>query len=162
MQIRKMTEADVLQVAAIERVSIENPWSKKGFSDALLLDNTCYLAAEEQGEIIGYCGYYRSFEEADIVNVAVAPAYRRRQIGRRLLQSLISYGISQGVTAFTLEVRVSNTPAIALYESLGFRTEAVRRRFYQNPEEDACLMWKRTEAAGSRFSENAKNGSNSQ
>lgn len=154
MQIRRMTEADVLQVAEIERICIENPWSEKGFRDALSLDNTYYLVAEEQGEIAGYCGYYRSFEEADIVNVAVAPSHRRKQIGRRLLESLIANGTAQGITAFTLEVRASNLPAIALYRSLDFQTEAIRKRFYQNPEEDACLMWKRVK--------NTSGGSNSQ
>ncbi len=145
MRIRKMTPADTDQVCAIEQDVFSDPWSRQGFLDALAMKDTCYLVAEEAGRICGYCGYYRSFEEADIVNVAVAPERRRQKIGRAMLLRLIEEGLRQGVRDFTLEVRVGNKAAVSLYRSLGFRTEGIRKGFYDKPKEDAYLMWLRYE-----------------
>lgn len=143
MKIREMTPADTMQVWAIEQAVFSDPWSRQGFLDALAMKGNRYLVAEEDGVICGYCGYYRSFEEADIVNVAVAPSYRRRGIGKAMLEQLLLEGHTQGVRGFTLEVRAGNKAAISLYHSLGFRTEGVRKDFYEKPKEDALLMWLR-------------------
>ena len=145
MQIRRVREDDLEQMVLLERELFKEPWTKEGFADALRMGGNLYLAAaDESGEVLGYCGYYRSFTEADITNVAVARKHQRKGVGRALLQRLIEEGRSEGVEDFTLEVRRSNRPAIALYESLGFETEGFRPRFYSMPVEDAAIMWLRT------------------
>ena len=89
------------------------------------------------------------FEEGDISNVAVLPEHRGRGISRKMLELLMREAREDGVQAFTLEVRAGNAIAVNLYESLGFRTEGVRPRFYDDPVEDALIMWQRpqTDAA---------------
>ena len=103
------------------------------------------MAAEIDGEIAGYCGFYQSLEEAEITNVAVKRQFQRRGIGRKLLLELMRLGKEQGAFAFTLEVRVSNLPAIRLYESLGFVSFGIRPDFYEKPKENALIMWRHWE-----------------
>lgn len=142
MEICSMTEQDLNQVVTLEQQIFSVPWTRQGFLDALKRNDTCYLVAKEQGEICGYCGFYQSFEEADIVNVAVAPKYRQRGIGRKLLEQLLFAGRQKGVQRFLLEVRISNVPAIALYTSMGFALDGTRKGFYDKPKEDAYLFSK--------------------
>ena len=99
-------------------------------------------------KIVGMCGVKKIFEEGDISNVAVHPAYRGRGISRQMLERLMREAREDGVTAFTLEVRAGNYPAIRLYESYGFRTEGIRPRFYDDPVEDGLVMWLRSPAGG--------------
>ena len=94
-------------------------------------------------KIVGMCGVKKIFEEGDISNVAVHPDYRGRGISRQMLDMLMREAREDGVTAFTLEVRAGNRPAICLYESYGFRTEGIRPRFYEDPVEDGLVMWLR-------------------
>lgn len=143
--IRKMKKEDLGQVAAIEKRLFSTPWSQEGFADSLAQDNTIYLVAEEShtGKIAGYCGLYRMYDEADITNVAVDVPFRRRHLAQELIRELLKQGAGQGVAAFTLEVRKSNYPAIALYEKEGFQAVGIRTGFYQKPTEDAVIMWKR-------------------
>lgn len=143
IQIREMLDSDLDQVAEIETGIFSEPWSRKGFADSLSLGDTLYLTALERERVAGYCGLLRSFEEADITNVAVAEEFRNRGIGRKLLQTLLEKGRGAGIERFTLEVRASNLPAIHLYESLGFETAGVRKDFYRKPKEDALIMWSR-------------------
>lgn len=140
--IRRMCEADVDLVAVIEADCFSQPWSRQGFLDALQMDSTRYLVAECDGTICGYCGYYRSFEEAEIVNVAVAKNSRRKKLAYELLCRLLEEGEAEGVSGFFLEVRAHNEPAIALYKKLGFQEVGVRKGFYEQPREDALLMQK--------------------
>ncbi len=149
IRIRRMQPADAAQAAQIEQHCFTDPWSAQAFLDSLALPYTCFFVAEVPEKIAGYCGSYISYDEAEIVNVAVAENERKKGIGRRLLLELLGNNAARGVTAFTLEVRVSNTPAIVLYQSLGFQIEGIRRRFYENPVEDAYVMGKRLPDAGS-------------
>lgn len=141
--IRLMEERDLEQVAAIDKKYFSMPWSENAFSDSLKLSHTLYVVAETEGRIAGYCGCYQLLEEAEIVNVAVDEAYRGRGIGRKMLTELMRIGLERGAFAYTLEVRVSNTPAIRLYESLGFESVGIRKNFYEKPVEDAMIMWRR-------------------
>lgn len=100
-------------------------------------------------KLAGYCGSYCSRDEAEIVCVAVEKCLRRKGLGRRMLLRLLESSTAMGVTAFTLEVRASNAAAIALYQSLGFQMEGIRRRFYENPVEDAYVMVRRLPETGS-------------
>ncbi len=95
------------------------------------------------GRILGYCGLIRSFDEADITNVTVHEDCRRLGIGRRMLEELLKEGHDMGIKNFSLEVRASNEAAFSLYRKLGFSQEGLRKNFYDNPVEDARILWLR-------------------
>jgi len=141
MMIRKMTEADLSDVCSIEQETFSEPWSEEDFRNSLLEEKNGYLVAEIDNKIVGYCGCWGIAGEGDIYNVAVKKEYQRQQIGRSLLTKLIEISMERGITAFTLEVRASNAPAIQLYESLGFEQAGIRKDFYSKPKEDAVIMW---------------------
>ena len=141
LEITEMKREDIPAVAALEREIFSMPWSENGFLSALSSSDTLYLTARADGRVIGYCGLLQSFDEADITNVAVSPAYRGRGVGYRMLSELMEAGKTRGIERYTLEVRVSNQAALALYEKLGFASVGVRKNFYEKPKEDAVIMW---------------------
>ncbi len=143
IRLRPMQSEDVEAVVRIEESLFSQPWSRQGFLDSLQADNTIYLVALADGEVVGYCGLLQVLDEADVTNVAVDEAFHRKGIARALLQELFVQAQKRGVLALTLEVRKSNIPALSLYESLGFKNCGVRRNFYEKPTEDAVIMWKR-------------------
>ena len=140
VRISPLTVQDIPAVEEIERENYSLPWSGSAFMDALDRDYDRFLKAETDGRLAGYCGYLRSFETADITNVTVLRQFRRRGIARQLLTTLMKMGRQEGVSRFTLEVRRSNEGAIALYKSLGYREEGVRRGYYESPREDALIL----------------------
>ena len=140
--LRQMEEKDLPQVAAIEASVFSQPWSEQGFCDALMQKDCLYLVAAEEEKILGYCGLYQSFDEADITNVAVMETERGTGVARAMLTELLEQGKMRGIAHFTLEVRVSNAGAIHLYEGLGFASAGVRKNFYDCPKEDAMIMWR--------------------
>lgn len=141
--IRKLTEEDVEPLSAIESASFSMPWSAEDFAALLTRDYCVYYVAEVDGEVAGCCGMTNICNEGNIDNVVVAEKFRGQGIATALLERLLEEGDSLGVTAYTLEVRVSNTPAIHVYEKLGFVSEGIRPNFYEKPTEDANIMWKR-------------------
>ena len=146
LQIRNMKTDDIVQVCRIENISFSVPWSYKSFEESLENPNACYVVAcpeDNIQQILGYCGAYLIGDEADINQVAVAQEHRGNGIGKQMLGRLMHMLEEKGILAVTLEVRKSNVAAIALYESLGFVTEGVRKNFYDKPTEDALIMWKR-------------------
>jgi len=147
MIIRPMELRDVEAVVEIEKICFTMPWSEKSYRDTLANGNALYLVAETEDtkEIVGMCGVFKMIDEGDISNVAVHPDYRRKKIAKQMMEELLIRGEKFGIGAFTLEVRAGNKAAIKLYENLGFRTEGVRKRFYDKPVEDALIMWKRKE-----------------
>lgn len=143
LEIRPMKKSDVEQVARMESECFSEPWSAQAFTDALDKEEYLYMVAAEGMDVLAYCGMYRVLDEGNITQVAVRPDRRREGIGGRLLQDFMQKGKKLGVSAYTLEVRVSNPGAIRLYETCGFETESVRKGFYDFPKEDAYIMWKR-------------------
>ena len=141
--IRQMSDADVEAVAKIEEATFSMPWKPDDFRDMIRWDNMTYLVAELGGMIIGGAGMRNILGDGEITNVAILSKYRGMGYGKRLIAALLKAGRELGAKDFTLEVRVSNTPAIRLYESLGFVSEGVRPNFYERPTEDALIMWKR-------------------
>lgn len=139
-QIRKMTEQDLSQVAEIAAAVFTNPWSRQGFAEALPMENACFLLAVEHNTVLGYCGVYMAADEGEIINVAVSPKFQRKGIADQLLFALLKEGIQNGVRRFFLEVRVSNTAAIHLYEKHGFQIQGIRKDFYKEIHEDAYVM----------------------
>ncbi|HEX8690207.1 MAG TPA: ribosomal protein S18-alanine N-acetyltransferase [Solirubrobacterales bacterium] len=139
VEVRRLAYSDLPSVISIERRSFPAPWSLAMFVLELSKPSGICLAAIEDGELLGYLVCSRYDRVWHLMNVAVAPERRRRGVARRLISQLIEEG--GGRLPFTLEVRVSNNEAIAMYESLGFRSAGVRPRYYQDNGEDALIMW---------------------
>lgn len=140
--IRSMQNADIEEVATIEKSIFSMPWSAESFQDSLALEHTIYLIAEVDGNIAGYCGMYKLFHEGEIVNVAVKPEYRKLGVANIMLKELLRLGAESEVDTFLLEVRESNQAARSLYDKLGFSQMGIRKNFYEKPVENAIVMWK--------------------
>jgi ribosomal-protein-alanine N-acetyltransferase len=137
--IRRLAYSDLPAVISIERRSFPTPWSLAMFVLELSKPSGICLAATGGDELLGYLVCSRYDQVWHLMNVAVAPEHRRRGVARRLIGRLVEEG--GGGLPFTLEVRVSNQAAIAMYERLGFRSAGVRPRYYQDNGEDALIMW---------------------
>jgi len=142
MIIREMKIDDVPKIAELERVCFSDPWSEKSIASELNNRLSFWLVAEVDGEIAGYVGSQSVLDSADVMNIAVAPDHRRKGIGRLLIEKLISALEKRDIHFLLLEVRVSNFPAIALYEKLGFQQVGRRPKYYHNPREDALILRK--------------------
>lgn len=143
MIIRELRPEDVEPLSVIEARAFSMPWKAADF--ARLIEDRCsiYLVAEADGRVVGCCGVTNVSGDGEIDNVVVDEAYRNRGIATALLEETLRRGRDMGVEAFTLEVRVSNAPAIHVYEKAGFVSEGIRPRFYEKPVEDAMILWKR-------------------
>ena len=142
IELVPMTEAHVAAVAALEQVCFSDPWSEQSVRSELTNPLSLWLTALDGDTVAGYVGSQTVLDEADIMNVAVAPEYRRRGIARQLLDRLRDLLAAQGVRSLTLEVRASNEPAIALYEALGYVQVGRRPNYYFKPREDALILRK--------------------
>lgn len=140
---RDMTPEDVPFISRLEEETFSMPWAPASFLKMIEEEDARYYVAEEDGQLLGGCGLWLIAGEGCIGNVAVAETARRRGVGTGLLRHLISEGDKEGLSAYTLEVRVSNEAAIGLYRKLGFVSEGIRPNFYEKPTEDAMIMWKR-------------------
>ena len=138
--IRRMTEADVDGVAAVEAATFPTPWSRDAFASEMRNVAARYLVAEMDGKIIGYAGAWIILDESHITNIAVLSDYRGQGIGRKLTHGLMQYLSNLGAAYATLEVRKSNAVAQNLYVSLGFIKLGVRKRYYEDNGEDALIM----------------------
>lgn len=141
--IRELTAEDAQAVSQIEQETFSMPWSAEDFLEMAKVDYAHYYVAETKGEIVGCCGIRNIAGEGEITNVVVAKKFRSKGIGRKLMEYMLKEASSYGIGDCTLEVRVGNSTAIHLYESLGFHGEGVRPGFYERPAEDALIMWKR-------------------
>jgi ribosomal-protein-alanine N-acetyltransferase len=140
--IRRLTYADLPQVIAIERRAYPTPWSLAMFVLELSKPSgVCLAAIDAGGAIVGYCICSRYDTVWHIMNVSTSPEHRRRGVATTLLTDLFTR-VGEHDPRFTLEVRMSNAGAIALYEGLGFRGAGLRRRYYQDNGEDAVIMWR--------------------
>ncbi|MBR5317463.1 MAG: ribosomal protein S18-alanine N-acetyltransferase, partial [Lachnospiraceae bacterium] len=119
------------------------PWHKESFMEMIENKDACYLVGLLEGQVVASCGLRNIVGDGEITNVVTKSSERGKGIGEQMLLKLMEEGCNMGVEAFTLEVRKSNEPAIHLYEKLGFVTEGVRKNFYEEPTEDALIMWKR-------------------
>ena len=140
--IRKLQDSDIEPLSRIEAASFSMPWSAQDFRDLLFREYCFYLVALMEDEVVGCAGLTNICSEGNIDNVVVAEGYRGQGIAQTLIAELLSQGEAMGIEAFTLEVRVSNAPAIHVYEKAGFVSEGIRPRFYERPVEDAVIMWR--------------------
>ena len=145
MIILEMNAAHVSQVVALEKICFADPWSEMSIASELQNLWSYWLVALEDDRVIGYVGSQSSIDEADIMNVAVHPDFRRQGIAEALINRLVADLKERDIHALLLEVRVSNTPAITLYEKLGFSQVGRRKNYYHNPKEDALILRKEWE-----------------
>lgn len=145
VNIRRLREEDVEALSVMAKECFSVPWTAKAFAQLVEDEKSIYLVAVRAAEVIGCCGVVNSCGDGDIDIVMVTEKERGQGIAYTMLQELLVQGTDMGIEDFTLEVRVSNAPAIHVYEKLGFRSEGIRPRFYEKPVEDAMIMWKRKE-----------------
>lgn len=138
--IRPMTAADVSSVAALEKLCFSDPWSVSSIASELDNPLSLWLVWEEDGAAAAYLGVQRVPPQADVMNVAVSPALRRRGIARALFAELERR--LPEIDELFLEVRASNSGAIALYRTLGFEQVGRRPNYYLDPREDALILRK--------------------
>ena len=139
IEIVRMNESHVSAVAELEKQNFSDPWPDIAVRSELTNKLALWLVAMENGEVVGYVGSQTVLQEADMMNIAVADTHRRRGIAKMLVEELIR---QLDAYQLSLEVRASNAPAIALYETLGFHQVGLRRNYYRNPKEDALILRK--------------------
>lgn len=140
--IRAIKSHEIDKVLELERLCFPVPWSEESFRIEVERNKFAkYLVAEHRGKVIGYAGMWLIIDEAHITNIAIHPDHRRKGIGRVLLLCMMKVAIKYGISKMTLEVRVSNTGAQALYEQLDFKGDGIRKGYYADVNEDALIMW---------------------
>ena len=143
IKISPMEKSQIEDVLKIETEAYgEHHWSKDSFYSELSNDLAHYYSAlDKDGKLIGYAGSWRILDEAHITTIAVKPEFMRKKVGETLLNKILKDCYENEVKYLTLEVRISNTPAIKLYEKYGFKSLGSRKGYYQNNNEDALIMW---------------------
>ena len=140
LTIRDMEESDLPRVLAIEQVSFSNPYSKEYFLNELYKKHALLKIAIFEGDIIGHlCADYEN-HEAQILNLAIDPDFRRRGAATILMTQAMRKLKKKGCVFVYLVVRASNTGAQKFYERFGFKVEGIRKKYYSNPDEDALQM----------------------
>lgn len=142
IEIKKMEMEHVESVFQIEKLSFATPWSLDSLYEEQRRAEGRYVVALSDGEVVGYGGYWKVMDEGNINNIAVHPAWRGKKLGEKILSALFELGKKDKLTAFFLEVRVSNAPAKALYQKTGFMEAGLRKRYYEDNGEDALVMRK--------------------
>ena len=130
MEIIKMEQGHVAQVAALEAICFRDPWSEKSVASELNNPLSHWLVAVEDDAVLGYIGSQTVLDESDMMNVAVSPAHRRKGIAEALVMALADALREKGSVKLTLEVRASIVPAITLYEKLDFKPIGLRKNYY--------------------------------
>jgi [ribosomal protein S18]-alanine N-acetyltransferase len=143
VELRRLDARNLDVVETIERESYQTPWSRSMFDAELRKPSSLALGAFTEDDVLaGYAFISRYVDAWHVMNVAVAESFRRRGIASALLERLFEVTDSDSRRGYTLEVRVSNTGAIRLYERLGFEPRGIRRGYYTDNREDALIMWR--------------------
>lgn len=141
MSTVRIERAHLSQIAELEALCFSEPWSEKSLELLLGESATGFVCVSEE-RVLAYGGMLIAPDEGQITNVAVHPDARREGLGRSVVDALIEEARARGLEQVSLEVRVSNLAAIALYERAGFTVEGKRKNFYRRPTEDALIMLK--------------------
>jgi len=141
VRVEPMTLLDLPAVHEIERASFTTPWPPNAYRSEIETNRLAhYLVARAGDRVVGFAGVWLMVDEAHITTFAVAPGWRRRGIGERLLLAILDVAIERRAADATLEVRLSNLPARRLYEKYGFQPVGLRPRYYSDDNEDALIM----------------------
>lgn len=143
-EIAALGEEHIPSAAEIERLCFSEPWSEEALLYMCTSPVTHAVAVIEKtsGRLAAYGGCEYVLDEANIVNVATHPDFRRRGCASAILDELETFLQAKGVKSIYLEVRVSNIAARTLYENKGYRAVGVRKKYYRFPVEDAAVMLK--------------------
>ena len=141
-EIRRLSAADIPGIERIERRSYPTPWSRTMFAGEIAKPASRCYGAFDGDELRAYLIVACYVDAWHVMNVAVDPDARRQGVARALLEQLFEETRDDAARGYTLEVRVSNAGAIALYERLGFESRGVRRGYYTDNREDALIMWR--------------------
>jgi ribosomal-protein-alanine N-acetyltransferase len=143
ISIVPMAEDHLDGVFEVEKSSFSIPWTYESLRDEIKKNSNAHYFAAVDGsnKVLGYCGLWHIVNEGHITNVAVAPEYRRKGIGAKLVQKLIGLAHEKKMIGLTLEVRVNNAAAQGLYFKHGFKVEGIRKGYYSDTKEDAVIMW---------------------
>ena len=139
MTVEKLTASHLSAVAELEALCFADPWSEKAL-ELLVGDGAYGAVCMQEGRVMAYGGVLWAPFEGQITNIATHPDARRQGMGAAILEHLIKEAKARGCEQLSLEARVSNLPAIALYEHYGFVKMGIRRGFYKHPTEDAFVM----------------------
>ena len=140
IDVRPAVEADLDWLCALEQECFSLPWTREQLSHQLSGGGKMLLVAELDGERAGYMGLDFVLDEGYVTNVCTATAFRRRGVASALIDEMISRAAALELAFLSLEVRASNSPAIALYRGKGFVDVGVRPGYYEKPAEDAIIM----------------------
>ncbi len=145
MKIETMNLSHVARIAELEKICFSDPWSENSIASELQNKLALWLVALEGDSVAGYIGSQTVLDETDMMNVAVHPDFRRKGIAEALVQKLVHCLHEKGSRCLTLEVRASNSHAIALYQKMDFHEIGRRKNYYRNPREDALILRKEWE-----------------
>lgn len=146
LRVSPMRRRHLRAVLEIEEKVYPKPWSYELYRSELALpeDRRIYVVArrnDHKGRLVGYAGLMFALEDGHVTTVAVDPAYQRQGIGLRMFLVLVRTAIARGAKNLTLEARVNNVGAQALYRRFGFEDVGLRKGYYQETGEDALIMW---------------------
>lgn len=128
--------------AELEKSCFRHPWTLEMIAQSVMtgLDTWLLLTEEDVQEAVGFCAFRLLFEEGELFRIGVAPAFRKRGYGKKLMDGMVEYAKNNGAKSMLLEVRESNEAAISLYKSCGFSEVSIRKGYYREPEEAAIIM----------------------
>lgn len=138
--IKAMETSHIKELVLIEKACFSKPWTQEGFFAELRNDTAKFYVALYEEKAVGYMGIYIICDEGYVANIAVMPEYRRQGIAGRLIENAVQVCKNGGASFLSLEVRVSNNAAVALYEKYGFKKVGERKNFYSAPKENAYIM----------------------
>ncbi len=141
IRVRPLSFQEAELAAALEKACFPDPWSRESLEEGMKAERLHLLLAEQDQRPAGYCAAQLVLDEGELLRIGVVETCRRQGIGRLLLKSLLER--FPQITAWHLEVREGNQPAVALYRQMGFLPSGVRKRYYRDPVEDALLMYKK-------------------
>lgn len=132
------------RVLEIEQASFLDPWTKGSFINEITGNPYAVYFVALEGELVtAYIGGWLVTDELHIINLAVDKNYRQRSIASALIDKILTFSYNKGIQSATLEVRLSNNPAINLYKKKGFIPVGCRPGYYSNNNEDALIMWRK-------------------
>ncbi len=140
--IERMTEDDIDEVARLERLCFSDPWAKTSFQEELRHGFSIPLVVKSGTKVVGYACLWHIDDEMEIANFAMSSEYRRRGIGRKMMERVLWEAEAKKCKNVILSARESNLPALNLYASFGFVEVYRRKNYYRLPTEDAIIMMK--------------------
>lgn len=130
-------------VAELEKTCFRHPWTPEMIVQSILTGLDTWLILKEEEEAVGFCAFRSLSGEGELFRIGVAPAFRGRGYGKKLMDGMVEYAKKNGVESMILEVRESNEMARNLYKSYGFKEVNIRKSYYSEPNEAAVIMWNR-------------------